>query len=120
MARAWRMIRDAEAALHRPLACAFHVDGIALIELAPKLRKRVIAVKYPDGTNMYKIKKDPYHKLPCYPERLVANNRLPPLHHSRARASTSTTSAPSLRGAQATRTGSKSLPARLSTTMAAW
>ena len=58
MARAWQMIRDADAALHRPLALAWYVDGIALAEMPPKLRKRAIAVKYLDGTHMHQIKQE--------------------------------------------------------------
>ena len=54
MARAWRMTRDAEAALRRPLACAWHIDGIVLVEVPAKLRKRAIAVKYPDGAYRYR------------------------------------------------------------------
>ena len=33
MARAWRIIRACEVTLRRPLSCAWHIDGIALVEV---------------------------------------------------------------------------------------
>ena len=82
MCRAWRMIRASEAAIHRPLALAWHIDGVAVLSVPAQLKKRVREVKYADGTFVYAIKDDAkttYNVLPHHPERLVSQNRdLPP------------------------------------------
>ena len=76
MARAWRMIRACEASLRRPLACAWHIDGIALLEAPAPLKKRAREAQYPEGSFMYQIKGDAktaYSVLPLHQERLVCN-----------------------------------------------
>jgi hypothetical protein len=82
MCRAWRMIRACEASIHRPLALAWHIDGIALASVPATLKKRVREVKYPDGTFMYAIKNDhktSYNVLPKHTERLLeTGNRIAP------------------------------------------
>lgn len=78
LCRAWRMVREAEAALGRPLALACHIDGIALLKVPPQLRKRVQEVRYPDGTPTYAIKQDQktsYGLLPHHPERLWLDSK---------------------------------------------
>ena len=81
MCRLWRMIRAPEASIHRPLALAWHIDGVEVLSVPAQLKKRVREVKYPDGTVVYAIKQDAktaYSVLPHHPERLVSHNRLLP------------------------------------------
>ena len=82
MARAWRMTRACEASLRRPLACAWHIDGTALLEVPAALKKPAREVKYPDGSFVYQIKDDAktaYGVLPHHSEGLVCNEcPLPP------------------------------------------
>ena len=104
MARAWRMIRACEASLRRPLVCAWHIDGITLLEVPAALKKRMREVKYPDRTFVYQIKEDEktaYGVLPRHSERWSATS-VPCRLRSRAGAWTSTTSAPSWRAASRT------------------
>ena len=96
------MIRASEDALRRPIALAWHIDGIAVATLPAQLKKRVRGVKYPDGTFMFAIKNDKktaHSVLPKHTGRLLeTGNRMRPPPQPRG-ASTSTISKPSSRGA---------------------
>ena len=78
------MVRACEASLRRPLALAWHIDGVAVLSVPAQLKKRVREVKYPDGTFVYAIKQDKktaYGVLPRHPEQAWSeskNRLLPP------------------------------------------
>ena len=74
----WREIRAAETSLRRPLACAWHVNGIAIAEFPPELKKRIETYKYCDGSPMFQHKIEPKRKLPIHPGFIEARNTAPP------------------------------------------
>ena len=84
MAKMFRMVRAVEASLRRPLACAWHVDGIALAEFPRELQKRMEAFKYCDGSPLFQHKLEPKKKLLLHPGYLEARNGMPPQPQKRA------------------------------------
>jgi len=83
MARRWRLIREQERSLGRPLACAWHVDGIAVARLPPELRQHVSTATYPDGSPTFAFKENKRCQLPGSAESLVARDAELPAPQSR-------------------------------------